>query len=727
MVSRAEERKVTGQVARDFQDALEYLGVNHFFNLFEKYYSVLFEFEDAADARADQQRRQSIMGWIKGIKDVRDPLMHPISDDVTFDDAFRVLDDAHRVLRHFDDAAAQKIQDLKENLFSEDAADLDGYIPPRDEIGLDFVGRQAELTLLSEWLGDPDRRRWALMGDGGKGKTAVAYEFARRVRETAPQPLQYVIWLSAKRRKYLEGAVQPIVRPDFTNLETALDWILDRIGWGREEEMSQTQKQELVIQLLDSYPSLIILDDVDSLEGEDELAIEFFTADVPGKTKSTKVLVTSRRRLTGYGATTTTIGGFSDNPEGHEFLDSRIAQFKLDPLIFTPEVRKRIFAATDGSPLFIEDLLRFAGCGQPIAQTIQVWASEGGDEARRYALKREIDLLGDHAREVLVACSINSGPVSWAEIRELTGLGEDAIRASIDELQRLFLVPSPRLIEDVERFDLNYNTRTLVRELTSGTELFRRIAGAADAVSGEAYASRRRREAVSQFIRQAIFLAKADDYIKAEGTLHAGLQQFPNEPSLLGQLGWLYRQWRPAQRVSDARDYFERAAQLRCRTPDMYWHWADMEVGQREWHRAIGVADIGMKNLGQTSELLFWRGYARSRAGKDLALELQPRSIDLLAEGERDLRAALRDPSVLRSHRERLLNSRIYRALALNMEVQLELSARDTIAERRERNVGRMRDVWRSWLAEHPDDSFARSESSRLNDKIGLGLVFPPR
>jgi len=713
MVARSEERIRTGQIMWSIDDSLDYLGVNHFVNLFDMYFDVLIPEADAPD-RTRQQTKQAIVAWAKAVKDVRDPISHPISDDIGYDDSFVLIDSAQRIVRHFDERTAGELKALKDALGGAVREPLDGYLPPREEIGGEFVGRRNELAALDDWLADPSRRRWALMGDGGKGKSAIAFEFAQNVKDQGRAPFQFVIWLSAKRKRFVEGAIEDIAQPNFSDLPSALRWILSRIGW---EAKPSENLEQLVLNLLGAFPTLLVVDDVDSLEEEDELAVEYFTVEVPGKTKDTKILFTSRIRLTGFGATTTTVSGFTDE-EARAFIDTRIRQFGLDPAVFAPSVREKIITITDGSPLFIEDLLRFAASGVGVGETLKAWEGKDGEEVRRYALRREFDFLSERAREVLVASAVGNWPVSFAEIRELTGLGEETIREAIAELQKLFLVPTPRLIEEVERFDLNLNTRLLVREVTRGSELHRRIEAASHAVSGNTFASRRQREAVQAYARQAVFLSRQGDHENAEKTLESGLGEFPNAPSLVSQMAWVYRQWKPTRRVADAREWYQRAAQLKLKHVQSYGQWAEMETNEQEWQKGIEAAQAGIDNVGTVPELLFWRGNARGRLGRALTFELQPKAIDLLLEGEADLRSAIMDPSALHTPYERFMNSRAYRALALNLEVQLGLVRADPM--RNQHLVRRLASVLNSWRSEHPDDPFAASEDGRLRSRFGL-------
>src|SRR5205807_2607345 len=96
--------------------------------------------------------------------------------------------------------------------------------------------------------------------------------------------------------------------------------LLRHYGWIEEVGQSLERRRTRVLELLDQFPALLIVDDVDSLEGEGENAIEFFTLFMP-QTKS-KVLFTSRRVVFGMANTTTHVGGFNDS-DAERFIFSR--------------------------------------------------------------------------------------------------------------------------------------------------------------------------------------------------------------------------------------------------------------------------------------------------------------------------------------------------------------------------------------------------------------------
>jgi len=209
-------------------------------------------------------------------------------------------------------------------------------------------------------------------------------------------------------------------------------------------------------------------------------------------------------------------------------------------------------------------------------------------------------------------------PVSLTDLRLITNLTEDVLLAAVDELQRLYLVPKPRLIEQMERFDLNLNVAALVRTVTANGPEYREIEAAIAQLSQDVVARGRQRQDVLQYLRQGVALARAGDYPKAESVLQAGLLAHPNEADTLGQLGWLYSRWPPRARRADARIFFKRAAEMKCRQLDMYVHWADMEIKAGDYPAALAAVSAGLTR--NPNDPRMWRrdGYVRTRIAADL-------------------------------------------------------------------------------------------------------------
>jgi len=477
---------------------------------------------------------------------------------------------------------------------------LDGNLPAREEVAFDFVGRGQELTELWIWFKDPYRKRWMLTGDGGKGKTAIAYEFATQVMINVSEEFVCILWMSAKRRRFEEGVIQSIDVPDFWDLPSLLDAIVKGYGFAEYLDLPPYQKRERAIELITKLPALIIADDIDSLEAEDENAIDFLASDLA--VTPSKVLLTSRRVPFGLGAAKTQISGLNQQ-DGEKFIRSRVRLFGLDSRIFIQRIINEIMETTEGSPLYLEDLLRLCSVLSPEV-AITEWKNRKGDEARQYALQREFDELTPSARKIVVACCIPGVPVSLTEIQAITGLSQDQVMSEMQAIQNLFLISRPRLIDGEHRFDVNANTRRLILHIFEKKDLLSRLQERYKGLLGQQGVQGK--GDIASYIRKAVSLQHLGKHEEAEHLLLKTLDRYPNNPDLTAQLGEVYSRWQPRRRRADAREQFKRAAQLKCSHESMYRVWANMESEDKEWNAAIEAAETGIKLTSTPSKELYF-------------------------------------------------------------------------------------------------------------------------
>lgn len=307
-------------------------------------------------------------------------------------------------------------------------------LPTEDSIYLDFVGRNTLLKDITACFANPDNKRCVLAGDGGKGKSAAAYRFAQNLPFSAER-FQLIVWLSAKKKRFREGAPTVIESPDFITANEAIDRLLVEYG-ATTDDMAQevSTKKRLLFEYLNEFPAFIVADDVDTVLEDDEV-VSLFTHEIP-HTRSA-VLLTSRRAIPGI--RTFVVPGF-ESSEVDEFVKSRVRLYGFDPVGFTPAVIREIARVTDGSPLYMDDLMRLAKVVD-IQKAIKIWAEKGGDEARKYALQREIEKLSVDARKVLIAAAVSDDPISFPELQQILELSDDRLVSALSELQTLFLLP----------------------------------------------------------------------------------------------------------------------------------------------------------------------------------------------------------------------------------------------------------------------------------------------
>lgn len=518
-------------------DDFDLIGVEHFALFLGRHFTELCSSPKGLDSALWRSSKRQLLDWVDSVREARNVISHPSSDDLDFADSFQIVDTCRRILQKLglDEAAAELgelVRELDGFAFLEGAS-LESSLPNPERIVVGFIGRDKELDRLRDWFLDPRSRHWLLAGDGGKGKSALAYRFACEIKEKAPRPFQVVAWLSAKKQQFHQGKPGILPQPDFSDLDSALAKILGFYGFDEEIGQDIDVKRGIVKDLLNALPALLVIDDVDSIDTRNENVIDYFQSEV-ALTKS-KVLFTSRRTLFGMGGTMTLVEGFKGQ-EGEEFIKSRQRLMDLDLKLTAKDV-KDMLRVTEGSPLYITDLIRLTRF-MTVQEAVSAWERREGQEARRFALGRELDLLSKEANHVLIAASVTPGITSRVELENITGYSSDDLVSALHELNKLFLSPKPRLVEGEERYEISENVRLLVRDVRGTTDVFRQMEAAYKAISGQLPKIRDRK--IDAIVRQAVFKVRQGDHPEAKLLLENALNRFPNHPVLVGFLGWVY-------------------------------------------------------------------------------------------------------------------------------------------------------------------------------------------
>jgi tetratricopeptide (TPR) repeat protein len=698
LVSNANLSRQQGGTATKIRDDYDFLSVGHFYSLFDVYYDKLFSSAVLAAGNYRKPVKAKLLGNLKAIKDSRDPLSHPVSEEISFEEGFAILSDVKQVLESLGFSNdSEQISDLMRELQGFDTHEASRAIcslPTQDSIYLDFVGRRTVLDHLRELFSNRSNKRCLLAGDGGKGKSAVAYRFAQDISQMESQ-FKLIAWLSAKRRKFEEGKVVYIDAPDFTDLDSALDRILAHYGM-LTESVEGEEKKSRVLQLLNDFPAFLVIDDIDTVLSDTEV-VALFTFDIPS-TQSV-VLLTSRREIPGIKKFD--ISGF-ELTETEEFIQSRIELYGLDPKVFSSSLTSELQRVTDGSPLYLDDLMRLARI-VPIQKAIGMWSDKQGDEARKYALQRELEQLSADSRKVLICASLGDDPVSFAEIESILNISEDRVLAALNELQTLFLFPKPRVVEGEQRFEVNGNTRKLVRMVESTTDQYARIESRAKAIRGNL--PHVGRGTISALIRQGFLLQNSGKYQEAEQLLIKAAEKYPQAADLQGFMGYFYRR---LDRFTDASKHFESAYKLKSESRDTYRHWVKMEMSRKEWTNAISAADKGLKMIPHFYELHALRAESKLRSGHDLSSRLQrEKAHRLWNEAIKDILSAKKSPDALLQG-ERQFNCQLYNTLIVCLDL-----------------VGDYKNLYAHfllWHAEHPDDHNVGYQNEFIEKKYGMSL-----
>ena len=538
---------------------------------------------------------------------------------------FRFVDNAGLLLTAFGSPTAAKFESIATSLEQGSlpwGRQLSSKLPLATEIVSDFVGREAELHSLRIWLTTHDARQLMIWGYGGSGKSALAYEFARGVRDGALPPLQAVVWLSAKVREYIEGTTRE--RPaDFHDLDSFRSAFWNAL-YGEEPPRAEATPQHIIDELNET-PLLFIIDDLDSVLKNHDLA-RFLLYEI--RVSRSMILYTSRQRMPGI--ETIEVLGFGDD-ELSSFVRSRARGYRLE----TEECLGRLKAirsVTNGFPLFVDDLLRhakFAGLNNAIGD----WTQRSGDAAREYSLRRQLSSLGEAGRLVLIAVAVAIRPVSIYELSTICGFTDEDVQHAIQDLLDW------RLLNHFERntdghptFSCNMNTRRLVQKtygrdpvyLTYKESFQNRIGGVKPAAL---------RRAVGIAISEAgAYVSRGDFEGAIERIRSAMTGDLADNSDLWGVLGRVLSRNGNSDTLDEARNAFRRSHNSGSRKEDTYHHWKELEREQAEklvnsaddaevlkqWRKAAQVAELGIERCGDTARLCNGLAYLRSREAKTL-------------------------------------------------------------------------------------------------------------
>jgi tetratricopeptide (TPR) repeat protein len=252
-----------------------------------------------------------------------------------------------------------------------------GFVSRRDKDGHDIVER------LREELAPEKNQLVALWGGGGVGKTTLAAEAVRSLAETYGQR---IIWSSADSR------------PNYS-FSTLLDDIAEQLGRTDLRPLAVGSKEEALRPLINTKPSLIVLDNVETIRPEEESRCLEFLA----KRVHCPALLTTRERIAdAYLIPLTAMAP----DEAEEFLKRLILQ-SPDPDIYKVVDVQRILQTAEYNPLIIQWIVGQIDLAQVPNEVLSDLAHGEGDAAHR-VFNRSYNLpqLNDGGRAVLLALAL---------------------------------------------------------------------------------------------------------------------------------------------------------------------------------------------------------------------------------------------------------------------------------------------------------------------------------
>lgn len=326
---------------------------------------------------------------------------------------------------------------------------LTNNLRERDPGFIKFIGREDYLKQLWEWLSDNYSTGKLLAGVGGVGKTTIVREFAEDVVRVPPHGLEYVMWFSAKQRYYIaaSGEYRRSERVDFKDSESLLKAILLEYGYSPteiKEEWSRPELEEEVIESLRAIPTLVIVDDVDSLTVEEQNDVLHTMLKILGRTfdkrsSSSRVIFTARLNLGVPKSQYIEVLGLNFD-EFAEYVEMTANQMRMSwSLIRNSKLYRNFHKVSAGSPAFAASILRLVSYGVPLGEAVRRWEGADGEEVRTFAFEKELDSLTDSQRRTLYALCI-LGDTSQLELQQVTESPETLVRDDLSVLSKYHLI-----------------------------------------------------------------------------------------------------------------------------------------------------------------------------------------------------------------------------------------------------------------------------------------------
>lgn len=135
--------------------------------------------------------------------------------------------------------------------------------PDFDETG--FIGRKQDVDDIKKLVFG--NRVVSIIGDGGIGKTALALKIAYDIVDLGERsPFELIIWTSAKTTMLTAKGVEEILSAikDYSGL---IDSISETLSSG--EEKSYSDKLKEILEYLDLFKTLLIIDNLETIQNED--------------------------------------------------------------------------------------------------------------------------------------------------------------------------------------------------------------------------------------------------------------------------------------------------------------------------------------------------------------------------------------------------------------------------------------------------------------------------
>ena len=325
-------------------------------------------------------------------------------------------------------------------------------LPPKPYEQL--IGREEWVDRVLNILRDADAPPIiAITGIGGIGKTALAYEVARRAVEDGL--FKDALWESAKQYELLGGTI--VARPDAAiTKESLLNSIARQLGRFEMLQLHPDERRLRLQYILQHNLYLIVVDNLETVEDSQALVEE-----LPGLLKPSRAILTSRIRLEpNEHIQEVHVKGLSESA-AIEFLRQEAQEKCVSPVAEAERaVLKRIARATGGMPLAMKFFIAQVNAGLSIDEELQrLERAENEELLYRYIYFDLWSTLTIPSQKILVAIPAFAASIPRFLLQPVARVTDKEFEPAVDDLIQ------KSLVEQTDHEDLQ-KRRYSVHQLT---------------------------------------------------------------------------------------------------------------------------------------------------------------------------------------------------------------------------------------------------------------------
>ncbi|QBP77447.1 hypothetical protein E2K99_21740 [Herbaspirillum huttiense] len=466
---------------------------------------------------------------------------------------------------------------------------IENTLPDRSLICPRFVGRKDDIGDLWAWLSDDFSRVRLIAGEGGLGKTSLAYRFSEELSARRTKPFVKIVWLTAKKKQFV-AARDEYREASYVDFDDAIS-LFSAIGkaLGCEDsdflDLDAKGAMQVALESCALISSFIVVDDIDSLTNDDQLrALEFGMRAPMG----TKFLLTTRVNFSYSPDNVLKLNGLK-NPEYADYVAVLRERYKLPPLSYGRV--EHLLRETGGSPLYTDSLIRLERMGMPVEKAITQWKGERGLEVRKAALSREVMQLSREAKRVLFVISTLRN-CTYVELSQIVDYSDQTLGDALQELSGLFLINAPSIAKEA-RYTVEPNTALLVVSITSTLAIdHKALLGATRTLKSDARGLGlfKRSNIVGLAISSALALLKEGRGKDALEVVTAASKKLTRpHPDLLLAAGRVNLKLNSPD-YDEAKKAFQEAFKLGQRKPLLFELWFETELERGSFDDALFVA-----------------------------------------------------------------------------------------------------------------------------------------